>query len=142
MKTLYTILLIFVLSIFAVTPSYAGDDEALYALGGFILGQAINGNHGNIDIGVYGGDRDSRYGIRYNNYPRYGYGRDYPNSHYRDYKGRPYDYCAPRGYWTTQRYQVWVPGRWIHGEGGRIWIEGYYKWVSERVWVETGRGRP
>jgi len=141
MKTLYTILLIFALSIFAGTPSYGGDDEALYALGGFILGQAINGNHGSIDIGVYGGRHGTRYGVEYRTHR--GYDRGY--GHYnRSYSGYSYDNCAPRGYWTTRRVQVWVPGYWARAHEGapKYYVEGYYTWETERFWVETGRGRP
>lgn len=48
----------------------------------------------------------------------------------------------PCGYWEVRRVKVWVPGSWTYIDLGcnryrKVWNEGYYRWESQRVWVET-----
>ena len=52
----------------------------------------------------------------------------------------------PRGRYEYRRQPVWVPGRWVHVEGGRrghhrregrVWEPGYYRYETVRVWVDV-----
>ncbi|MCB1101810.1 MAG: hypothetical protein KDL10_05580 [Kiritimatiellae bacterium] len=49
----------------------------------------------------------------------------------------------PCGYWEVRRERVWVPGCWEYIELGcnryrKVWNEGYYRWETHKVWVDTG----
>ena len=56
-------------------------------------------------------------------------------------------HIAPaRGYWDVVTVKTWMPGRWVHsydrrGRPHRFFEKGHYVYRTERVWVETGRGR-
>lgn len=48
----------------------------------------------------------------------------------------------PCGYWEVRKEKIWVPGNWTYVDIGcgryrKVWNEGYYRWESRRVWVET-----
>ena len=52
----------------------------------------------------------------------------------------------PRGRYEYRRQPVWVPGRWVHVQGGRrghgrrVWEPGCYRYETVRVWVDFAGG--
>ena len=70
------------------------------------------------------------------------------DSHYttvivRDRNGRCDD-RGDNGYWKEVRERTWVPGRWVverrhHGHEYRRYVEGYYTYRTDRIWVSAGR---
>ncbi|MBI2812718.1 MAG: hypothetical protein HYX71_00340 [Opitutae bacterium] len=48
------------------------------------------------------------------------------------------------GYWREIRVRTWVPGCWVverghHGRSYRRYVEGYYTYRTDRVWVASDR---
>lgn len=124
------------------TAVQAGDDEAIAAIGGFVVGLIT----GSIV------DKDTHYGHRGHASTYYSPSpyRDNRNTHYSHYRhgahdsyGHGYRHIeAPEvtGRWETRRVKKWVPGWWDvtynHcGDRIKVWREGYYRWETERVWV-------
>lgn len=112
----------------------AGDDEALYALGGFIGGV--------ITTKVLDRDRHHHHHkttVHVNSCSS----RQYSHSH-KKYRGEKH--CSKRsqscGYYKTIRVREWVPGCWETyrdrcGNRVREWTPGYHTYVKKRVWVDS-----
>lgn len=48
------------------------------------------------------------------------------------------------GYWKEVRVRTWVPGCWVterghHGRSCRRYVEGYYTYRTDRIWVSCDR---
>ncbi len=120
MKTKITALALIAATAFSLAPkpAYAGDKGLAIAggiLGGIIIGSAI---------------ADSR---RSAEYP--------PRSTTVIVNGRD-DRCDD-GYWKDVSVRVWVPGGWVverhHGRTIKRYVEGYYTFRTDRVWVAYDR---
>lgn len=109
----------------APKPAQAGDKGLALVggfLGGLIVASAIN---------------DSRQA----DYPTHGT-RVVTYSHRdSDYKDR-----SDVGYWKEVNVRVWVPGCWVvershygHGREFRHYVDGYYTYRTNHVWVASGR---
>lgn len=53
---------------------------------------------------------------------------------------RPQRICRPRGHWEVVQHREWVPGYWSWsidkcGRKTRRYINGYWDYTTERVWV-------
>jgi hypothetical protein len=138
MKKLLSVALVAATSLSLPTsPLTAGDDEAIAAIGGFVVGLIT----GSIV------ERDTHTVYR-NDYRAPTHCRDYHGSshnvtvrHYTsDSRYGHRDYREPTGRWETRRIKKWVPGWWEvsynHcGDRIKVWREGHYRWETERVWV-------
>ena len=123
------------------TTVQAGDDEAIAAIGGFVVGLIA----GSI------ADKDAHYSHRHHgsSYTSHSAYRDnrvhYP--HYNAHSSTAYSRHYSRaespevtGRWETRRVKKWIRGYWevcYNGCGDRIkiWRNGHYRWETERVWV-------
>lgn len=147
MKTI--ILTVSALAIFTLSarPAHAlGDKEAAIlggVLGGAIIGIAINealdDDHGYVEVGYDRGHRSSR---------SYGHDRHGPAcgcSSCRPARDRHYDRHYDRhdrGYWTYRTVKVWVPKRsWYSyddcGRRIRHYQRGHWTHRKEKVWVQS-----
>lgn len=128
MKNKITALVLIAVTAFALAPkpAKAGDKELAVVgglIGGLIIGSAIaDSRHDDYrSTVVVDGRYDGRYDHRYDRYD------------HRD-----------RGYWKEIRVKIWVPGRWViehsrHGRDYRRYVEGYYTYRTDRVWVSYDR---
>jgi hypothetical protein len=111
----------------------AGDDEAIAAIGGFVLG-LVTGSIAK-DSG-HNGYRHSDTYYRNRSHTRY-------SNNYSSYRHDSYDrhhVSQPTGRWETRRVKKWVPGFWEvrynHcGDRIKVWRNGHYRYETERVWV-------
>lgn len=115
----------------------AGDDEAIAAIGGFVVGLIA----GSI------AEKDTHYSrhhsYSYSSHPSYHDNRvHYPHYNARSHTAYPRHYSAPEvtGRWETRRVKKWVPGHWeiaynSCGDRIKVWRNGYHRWETERVWV-------
>lgn len=120
----------------------ARNDEALYAIGGFIGGvittKALDRHHHKSHH-----HKEVVYVDRNCSARNYTHGH---NKHRCDHGCK--HSTKPSGYYKNVSVRKWVPGCWeIHynrcGDRVRTWTEGYYTYVEKRVWVENnqhGRG--
>jgi hypothetical protein len=122
MKTKITALALIAATAFSLTPKPAqASDKGLAIVGGFlgglIVASAINDSH-----------------------------RDYASAD----RGRTTVIVTDRndrcdeGYWKEVRVRTWVPGCWVterrhHGREYRRYVEGYYSYRTDRVWVSSDR---
>lgn len=105
----------------APKPAQAGDKGLALVggfLGGLIVASAIN---------------DSRHA----DYPAHG--TPVVNYSHRD---AGYEDRGDAGYWKEVNVRVWVPGCWVverrpYGRSYRHYVEGYYTYRTNRVWVAS-----
>lgn len=142
MKNKITALVLVAVTAFALAPkpAKAGDKELAVVgglIGGLIIGSAIADSHHSSDYRstvVVDGYRDGRYDNRYDH--------RYDNRYDGRHRGR-YD-RHDRGFWKEVRVKIWVPARWViehslHGRDYRRYVEGYYTYRTDRVWVSYDR---
>jgi hypothetical protein len=143
MKKYITLPLLSALALTLGAGQAAADDEALYAIGGFIGGVITEKvlNHHRDHRVVY---TERHCEPRHDKHGHYKHGHkkhrcDHACGHYKD----------ARGHYKTIEVREWVPGRWeVYydrcGDRVREWRPGYHNYVKKRVWVEQGnhgRGR-
>lgn len=122
MKNIAKTILITVLALGLNTGSAHADDEAVAAIGGFVLGMITGAviDHHNDDVHVSVGAR---------------YGHDHSCR-----KGCSIRHDRGRGHWEIRKVKVWVPGYWDVritrcGDRVRVWKKGHYTYRKDRVWV-------
>lgn len=120
-------------------PAHA-DDEALAAIGGFVVGMITgaaiehhDGHHADYGVEVHY-DTHSRYGHR-----DHGYRCGKHNRH-----GCHSCKSHRKGHWETRKVRVWVPGHWAVvvndcGDRVRVWKSGHYTYERQRYWVSHRR---
>ena len=126
MKTKITALALITVTALSLAPKPAqAGDKGLAIVGGFlgglIVASAINEN-------------------RHNDYPRYSTVIVNDRTDRCDDRGDRGD----NGYWREVSVRVWVPGCWVvershHGRSFRRYVEGYYTFRTDRVWVGYDR---
>ena len=137
MKKYITLPLLSVLALTLGTgTATARDDEALYALGGFIGGvittKVLDRHNHRQQPAVYS-QRNCAPAPRHYSHGHNKHSCDHGCSQYR----------APRGHYKTVQVRKWVPGhREVYynrcGDRVRRWEPGYYTYVTKRVWVGYG----
>lgn len=136
MKNILTVSVILAISAisFPAPAAQAGDDEAIAAIGGFVVGMIAGSLADDNHYSRHSYERSSRY----DRHDRY----DHHYSHRSSYRDDRHDRSSYKsGRWETRRFKKWVPGYWevsysSCGDRIKIWREGYYRWETKRVWVD------
>ena len=125
MKTKITALALIAAIALSLSPKPAqAHDKGLAIVGGFlgglIVASAINDR------------RDDNYQSRYTTVI------------VNDRRDDDCDYCSDTGYWKEVQVRTWVPSCWVvershHGRSYRRYVEGYYTYRNDRVWVAYDR---